>query len=266
MKIADSSLKDLQEIGVYKITNLCNSKVYIGSTKKSFVSRYSSHYEKLRTNNHRGYTHLQNSVNKYGIENFEFSIIEICKKDECLEREKFWINYYNSCNRDKGYNFNPNPNQPSSITLEVKSKIKNTLIIGYKTGRISLNKGVFKDGKIPWNKGKKYQSTEHLKVPKKKKGSRLKYSETLRNKQLPIRVYNSDMVFIKEYVCYQDIQSDKSLHEHMTLRNHRGRNGYSPYYLSSFNIQKSCRTQKSYKGLYFRTVCSPKIPLNGENP
>ena len=70
MKIKESSLKDLHLIGVYKIENLINQKVYIGSTEKSFVSRYSSHYEKLRTNNHTGYAHLQNSVNKHGIENF----------------------------------------------------------------------------------------------------------------------------------------------------------------------------------------------------
>jgi len=35
-------------------------------------------------------------MRKYGIENFSFEIIEECSKEQLLEREKFWITYYNS--------------------------------------------------------------------------------------------------------------------------------------------------------------------------
>lgn len=35
-------------------------------------------------------------MNKYGIDNFSFEIIEECRKDELSEKERYWINYYNS--------------------------------------------------------------------------------------------------------------------------------------------------------------------------
>lgn len=265
MKIAESSLKDLQEIGVYKITNLCNSKVYIGSTRKSFVSRYASHYEKLRTNNHKGYWHLQNAVNKYGIEAFEFEILEICDKEICIQRETYWISKYSSCNREKGYNTIENPTLSPFANKEIRMKAAKTLIEGYETGRLTPNKTTFKSGLVPWNKGKQYQSTDHLKVPKKRKANREKFMKTVKDKQQPIDVFDSKGLLLGSYRYYQDIQKDESLHKHMLLRNNKGRNGYSPHYLTAFNIQKSCKTGKSYKGLIFKTISSPKIPLNGES-
>ena len=49
--------------------------------------------------------HLQRAWNKYGKSNFEFSILEECADgDSALEREKYWVNYYNSFNN--GYNMN----------------------------------------------------------------------------------------------------------------------------------------------------------------
>ena len=39
---------------------------------------------------------------KYGVENFEWEVIEQCKKSELAEREIYWIEYYDSFN--KGYN------------------------------------------------------------------------------------------------------------------------------------------------------------------
>lgn len=254
MKIKESSLRDLQEIGVYKITNLINGKVYIGSTMKSFISRYKSHYEKLRTNNHKAYHHLQSSVNKYGIENFEFSIIEICEKGKCIERETFWISENNACDREKGYNINDKPFMSPFANKEVREKASKTLIESYKSGRLKPNSGVFKGGLIPWNAGKKYQSTDHLKVTKKKKGNRSNFSKTIKEKQLPIEVFDLQGKSLGKYTYHQDIQADEKLHQFMTLKNKAGRNGYSPYYLAAFNIQKSCKTGKSYKGLIFKTI------------
>lgn len=253
MKINESSLKDLEKTGVYKITNLINKKVYIGSTRKSFVSRYSSHYEKLRTNNHKGYQHLQNAVNKYNIENFEFSILEICDKDKCIERETFWISSYEACNREKGYNINDKPFLSPFANKEIRAKAAKTVSEKYKNGLILPNSGAFKSGLEPWNKGKTYQSTEHLKVPKKVKGDRSKFSVTAFDKLPRIQVTNNEG-FIKEYKNYHEIINDNELWKFMKLRNKNGRQGYSPYLLLPSNIQKACITNKSYKGLTFSTI------------
>lgn len=45
------------------------------------------------------------AIKKYGIENFDFSIIEECSPDFLDERERYWISYYDSYNN--GYNRTP---------------------------------------------------------------------------------------------------------------------------------------------------------------
>lgn len=84
-------------IGIYKITNKINKKVYIGQSK-DIISRWNAH--KYYTYNNK--TKLQNAFSKYGISNFDFEIIEECLISELDEKEKYWINYYNSY--EDGYN------------------------------------------------------------------------------------------------------------------------------------------------------------------
>lgn len=89
-------------IGVYKILNKVNNKLYIGSSTFA-QSRLRLHKSHLRKNKHVN-KHLQSSFNKYGIENFQFEIIEICSELNLIEREQYWIDLLNTCNKDKGYN------------------------------------------------------------------------------------------------------------------------------------------------------------------
>lgn len=88
---------------IYKITNLVNSKVYVGQTsqKGGFDSRYYGNVIKNTQNKH-----LKSSFIKYGINNFkidkEFDIAY--NKEELNEKEIYWINYYNATNPKYGYN------------------------------------------------------------------------------------------------------------------------------------------------------------------
>ncbi len=59
----------MPDIGVYKITNLINNKIYIGKSYISMKKRWSEHKKG------RGNKHLFNSINKYGINNFKFEIL-----------------------------------------------------------------------------------------------------------------------------------------------------------------------------------------------
>lgn len=86
--------------GIYKIINIKNSKVYIGQSV-DIKERRDSHFEALKSNRHYN-KYLQNSFNKYGEENFKFEVIEIT--GNLNEREIFWIQFYNACNCEKGYN------------------------------------------------------------------------------------------------------------------------------------------------------------------
>ena len=72
LKIDD--LSDLGKKGVYRILNICNGKMYIGSTVDSFKTRLRTHINKMRTNKHPN-THLQGAYNKYGEENFSFNVL-----------------------------------------------------------------------------------------------------------------------------------------------------------------------------------------------
>ena len=252
MRIEKNSLQKLDKKGVYKIENLTNGKVYIGSTHSSFLKRFSTHYTKLKSNNHKGHFHLQNAVNKYGIENFEFCILEELE-NEILEKEGYYINYFDSCNREKGYNLIAIPNKSPMVNPEISKKVGETIKEKYKKGEMKPNNTVFKKGLVPWNKGKSYQSTNHLKVPKKKKGSRGNFSKTLEQNELPIQVFDNKMNFIKEYPNIRLLKEDiEFLKKFMILKNKKGRNGYEPYILQKVNIRKSCNHNIIYKGLNFK--------------
>lgn len=91
-------------IGVYKITNKINNKCYIGISF-NIEQRWKSHikYAFSNKNNEPYYNNkLYNALRKYGVDNFNFEIIEECEKDKLKEREIYWISYYNSYKN--GYN------------------------------------------------------------------------------------------------------------------------------------------------------------------
>lgn len=80
-------------IGVYKITNKINGKVYIGSSK-NIETRWKQHIQCLDNNNHHC-LRLQEDWNKYGIYNFIFEIEHMCNNiDELTKYEQKYINKY----------------------------------------------------------------------------------------------------------------------------------------------------------------------------
>lgn len=84
-------------IGIYKITNKINGKVYIGQSI-DIERRWKEHIQRDRTNT--SLIHL--AIIKYGKDNFDFDIIEECSQSELNEKEQYWIKYYNSF--ENGYN------------------------------------------------------------------------------------------------------------------------------------------------------------------
>ena len=82
--IFNVSEEDKNKSGVYVITNLVNSKQYIGSTKK-LKKRFTQHNNLAKKNKHFN-KYLQNAINKHGTDNFVFEIIKIC--DNYLESEQ----------------------------------------------------------------------------------------------------------------------------------------------------------------------------------
>lgn len=84
-------------IGIYKITNKINGQCYIGQSI-NIARRWKEHIQASTTKNSQLYI----AMRKYMIENFTFEIIEECSENKLNEREKYWIQYYDSYNN--GYN------------------------------------------------------------------------------------------------------------------------------------------------------------------
>ena len=91
-----------RDSGIYKITNIINNKVYIGSAF-NLHNRIYIHCYLLRRNEHHN-PHLQSAWNKYSESSFEFNVIEICNRDDLLTREQFWLDEYKSYDNKYGYN------------------------------------------------------------------------------------------------------------------------------------------------------------------
>lgn len=86
--------------GIYAIINKFNNKIYIGSAS-NIMTRISGHKYLLAKGNH-GNKHLQAAYNKYGQDAFDYISIEEC--ENLVEREEYWIIYYEAINPEKGYN------------------------------------------------------------------------------------------------------------------------------------------------------------------
>ena len=89
---------------IYKITNNINQKVYIGQTIMAPMQRWQKHKSDARLN--KPYP-LYKAMNKYGINNFSFEILEEVDIEQLDEKERYYINLYNSyinTNNSNGYN------------------------------------------------------------------------------------------------------------------------------------------------------------------
>lgn len=80
---------------IYKITNTLNNKIYIGQTVKTVEKRFQQH----KNNSNKEYFSqivLYKAFNKYGVENFICEQLEEVPNKLLDEREKYWIEFYDS--------------------------------------------------------------------------------------------------------------------------------------------------------------------------
>lgn len=136
---------------IYVHINKINGKAYVGQTIQTLQDRCG------RGSSYSTCTHFYNAIKKYGWDNFEHKILECgLNENELNEREKYWINKYDSIKN--GYNLREGGNQ-HHLTEEHKEKIKisNIKTLGRKV--VCLNTGVIYDS---ITSAKKDTGAEHI--------------------------------------------------------------------------------------------------------
>lgn len=117
-------------VGIYCIRNLLNGKRYVGKSKdiakrfwshKNSLKRYKENPEKHKRKVNR---HLAHSVVKYGIENFAFEILQefdYVDEDILADAEIYWMEYFDTTNRDYGYNLMKDSSQKVIVHPETRA-------------------------------------------------------------------------------------------------------------------------------------------------
>jgi len=113
--------KEFKTSGIYAISNKVNNKIYIGSSRNIHV-RICEHVSDLKKGIHKN-IYLQNSWKKYGKNNFELIVIELCAVAILLLKEQYWIDHYISYDRKKGYNLQKDAKR-HYVCEETKQKLR----------------------------------------------------------------------------------------------------------------------------------------------
>jgi group I intron endonuclease len=221
---------------IYRILNKLTKKCYIGETKCIDVSRrWNQHKQTIEIN--KGCPALRDAVKKYGIDNFEFSVLIICFDDERFKYEIEYIKKYNSV-VPNGYNITNGGEgggfQGKTHTEEVKNIIKNKLKQKYidnpdlKKQLSERNKIVMsnpevrekiKNGILNSEKMKKmiqdkrignYEQVKHSEEVKKKISESLKKYNANNNK-IKIKQYDIDNNLLNEYTSISDASRKTSI-------------------------------------------------------
>ena len=103
-------------IGVYKITNVKNNKIYIGQSSDIY-RRFQEHQTKGKSSR----IPVDVAIQKYGKDSFTYEILEECNIAELNEKETFWIKKLNAI--ENGYNCSESGEQQSIGKNNGRSKL-----------------------------------------------------------------------------------------------------------------------------------------------
>lgn len=120
-------MKDLS-IGIYKIENLTDGKVYIGQ---------SVHIEKRFAEHCRSNSLIGQAIQQEGKDNFIFSIIEECPEYLLDAREKFYIQKYNSITPN-GYNITSGGSSQNQVFKRYTPQVLDSIIQDIKKSELSF--------------------------------------------------------------------------------------------------------------------------------
>lgn len=113
--------KDWKKAGVYCITCIVNNKKYIGCSKNIYSRinnhKYSLEKQSLKQENQ----YFIDDFKKYGYEKFNYEVLEYTSEN-LKDKEFYYINLYDTINREKGYNLRRDNSKNGMIALEETRK------------------------------------------------------------------------------------------------------------------------------------------------
>ena len=159
-------------IGIYKIENLINGKVYIGQST-NIKRRWDSHKSTAFNPSSEDYEYpLYRAIRKYGLDNFSFEVLEECKKENLNEKEKFYIAKYHAhgqggYNQDDGgfggsHNFKLTDADVLAIINRLKTTRDNTKTIAKDFGVGATTIHYINIGQIYYRDTEQYPIRPHL--------------------------------------------------------------------------------------------------------
>lgn len=117
-------------VGIYKIENKINGHVYIGQSVH-IKRRWQNEIRRAFNPGDISYNYpLSSAIRKYGVNNFDFSVIEECSAEELDEKERYYIyqynSYYNGYNQTLGGDGSCHGREYKPKIIGVINDLKNT--------------------------------------------------------------------------------------------------------------------------------------------
>lgn len=194
---------------IYKIINNINNKIYIGLTTQKVNTRFNHHIFEAR----KGSTsYLHRAIMKYSPSNFRIEIIDEAESiDDLKVKEVYYINYYNSTDRNIGYNI---------------SKGGDYGLYGFKHSKESILK-------MSINSTGKYHSEESkIKMSESRKGrkmfinTKLKFDQHNKRTSKEVIKYSLDWFEICRYSSISEACRENNLSNKVVPRSLKNKRGY----------------------------------------
>lgn len=107
----------MKKCGIYKITSPSN-KIYIGQS-----IHCDKRYSRYKKGDCLSQKHLYSSIKKYGWEKHKFEIIEQCLESELNEKEKYYVDLFQTFNSKHGMNLKDGGGSNGKMSEESKLKM-----------------------------------------------------------------------------------------------------------------------------------------------